>query len=76
LRSGNSFGESVLGFEEHDEWRWVHSYRLWALLCFELWQRTYLDSVSPPETLVADIAEVHAAAPKPPASGQRELAGA
>ena len=26
--------------QEHDERRWDHSYRLWALLCFELWQRT------------------------------------
>jgi asparagine synthase (glutamine-hydrolysing) len=48
--------------EEHDARRWDHSYRLWALLCFELWQRTYLDSVSPPAAPVADITEVHAAA--------------
>ena len=29
--------------EEHDQRRWDHSYRLWSLMCFELWQRTYLD---------------------------------
>jgi asparagine synthase (glutamine-hydrolysing) len=62
--------------EEHDARRWDHSYRLWALLCFELWQRTYLDSPAAPAAPIADIVNVHAAAPKPPASGQRELAGA
>lgn len=41
--------------EEHDSRRWDHSYRLWALLCFELWQRTWLDSVVPPAAPVADI---------------------
>jgi asparagine synthase (glutamine-hydrolysing) len=29
--------------DEHQQEKWDHSYRLWALLCFELWQRTYLD---------------------------------
>jgi asparagine synthase (glutamine-hydrolysing) len=47
--------------EEHDERRWDHSYRLWALLCFELWQRTWLDSTAPPSAPVADIVNVPAA---------------
>jgi asparagine synthetase B (glutamine-hydrolysing) len=47
--------------EEHDERRWDHSYRLWALLCFELWQRTWLDSAVPPQSPVADIVDLHAA---------------
>jgi len=34
--------------EEHDQRRWDHSYRLWSLLCFELWQRTFLDPVEAP----------------------------
>lgn len=29
--------------EEHVTSRWDHSYRLWALLVFELWQQRYLD---------------------------------
>ncbi len=48
--------------EEHDQRRWDHSYRLWALLCFELWQRTYIDSAVPPVSPVADIVNVHASA--------------
>jgi len=34
--------------EEHVNGRWDHSYRLWALLCFELWQRTFLDPSAAP----------------------------
>ena len=30
--------------DEHLSRKWDHSYRLWALLCLELWQRTYLDA--------------------------------
>jgi asparagine synthase (glutamine-hydrolysing) len=33
--------------EEHTSGRWDHSYRLWALLCLEMWQRTFLDTQSP-----------------------------
>jgi asparagine synthase (glutamine-hydrolysing) len=32
---------------EHVENRWDHSYRLWSLLVFELWQRRFIDSVAP-----------------------------
>jgi asparagine synthase (glutamine-hydrolysing) len=46
--------------EEHDARRWDHSYRLWALLCFELWQRTWLDSLEPPTAPVADVVSVPA----------------
>lgn len=35
-------------FEEHIAGRWDHSYRLWALLCFEMWHRMYLDAVNAP----------------------------
>jgi asparagine synthase (glutamine-hydrolysing) len=48
--------------EEHDARRWDHSYRLWALLCFELWQRTYLDSPVAPAAPIADVVKVRAAA--------------
>ncbi|HEV8002176.1 MAG TPA: asparagine synthase (glutamine-hydrolyzing) [Planctomycetaceae bacterium] len=47
--------------EEHDARRWDHSYRLWALLVFELWQRTWIDSPSPPQAPIADIVNVRAA---------------
>jgi asparagine synthase (glutamine-hydrolysing) len=33
--------------EEHTSGRWDHSYRLWSLLCFEAWHRTYLDGPPP-----------------------------
>lgn len=29
--------------EEHVRGAWDHSYRLWSLLCLELWQRTFVD---------------------------------
>jgi asparagine synthase (glutamine-hydrolysing) len=62
--------------EEHDARRWDHSYRLWALLVFELWQRTYLDPAVPPAAPVADIVDVRPVASKPSSSGQGQLAGA
>lgn len=40
--------------EEHTSSRFDHAYRLWNLLCLELWQRMYLDApppVSAPTTL-------------------------
>jgi asparagine synthase (glutamine-hydrolysing) len=44
--------------EEHDQRRWDHSYRLWSLLCFELWQRTFLDPSEPPAGPVANITSI------------------
>jgi asparagine synthase (glutamine-hydrolysing) len=35
--------------DEHTSGGWDHSYRLWCLLVFEMWQRTYLDPVTAPE---------------------------
>lgn len=35
--------------DEHVRHQWDHSVRLWSLLCFELWQRTFLDPATPPE---------------------------
>jgi asparagine synthase (glutamine-hydrolysing) len=32
---------------EHCDGRVNHSYRLWNLLCLELWQRLYLDQAPP-----------------------------
>ncbi|MCH8830709.1 MAG: hypothetical protein IID45_14120 [Planctomycetes bacterium] len=34
--------------DEHLSRKWDHSYRLWSLLCFELWQRTFLDPATVP----------------------------
>jgi asparagine synthase (glutamine-hydrolysing) len=34
--------------DEHQRGEWDHSYRLWSLLCFELWQRTFLDPAVAP----------------------------
>ena len=34
--------------EEHVTSRWDHAYRLWSLLCLELWQQTFLDPAAPP----------------------------
>jgi asparagine synthase (glutamine-hydrolysing) len=47
--------------EEHDQRRWNHSYRLWSLLCFELWQRTYLDPATAPSGPVANITSIRQA---------------
>ncbi len=33
--------------DEHMQKKWDHSYRLWSLLIFEMWQQTYLDNVPP-----------------------------
>jgi asparagine synthase (glutamine-hydrolysing) len=33
--------------EEHTSAKFDHAYRLWNLLCLELWQRTYLDTAPP-----------------------------
>lgn len=35
--------------EQHVAGQWDHSYRLWALLCLEMWQRVFLDPPSPPD---------------------------
>ncbi|WP_437190971.1 asparagine synthase (glutamine-hydrolyzing) [Planctomicrobium sp. SH527] len=32
---------------EHLTERWDHAYRLWNLLCLELWHRTYVDAIPP-----------------------------
>lgn len=34
--------------DEHQQQRWDHSYRLWALICLELWQQMFLDPATPP----------------------------
>jgi asparagine synthase (glutamine-hydrolysing) len=44
--------------EEHDQARWDHSYRLWSLLCLELWQRTYLDPATPPRGPLSGLVSV------------------
>lgn len=36
--------------EEHTSGQSDHSYRLWSLLCFEMWQRTFLDPSMPPQS--------------------------
>ena len=33
--------------DEHTSGKVNHAYRLWNLLCLELWQRTFLDQLSP-----------------------------
>ena len=33
---------------EHQSGQWDHSYRLWALLCLELWLEMFLDPASIP----------------------------
>lgn len=40
--------------DEHVARRWDHSYRLWSLLVFETWQRTFLD----PSTVPAECADL------------------
>ena len=34
--------------DEHVSNRWDHSYRLWCLVCLEVWHRMYLDADAPP----------------------------
>jgi len=41
--------------EEHDQKRWDHSYRLWALLCFEMWHRMFLDAAEAPSSAPAAL---------------------
>eukprot|EP00913_Durusdinium_trenchii_P028312 g26540.t1 len=41
--------------DEHIEGKWDHSYRLWSLLCFELWQRMYVDANEVPAVCPATI---------------------
>jgi asparagine synthase (glutamine-hydrolysing) len=33
--------------DQHTSGQFDHAYRLWNLLCLELWQRMYLDSPPP-----------------------------
>lgn len=35
--------------EEHKSARWNHGDRIWALLCLELWHRTFIDPPQPPQ---------------------------
>ncbi len=37
--------------EEHLQSKWDHSYRLWSLLCLELWQRMFVDGQSVPDAV-------------------------
>jgi len=39
--------------KDHIEGRWDHSSRLWALLCFELWHRMYLDASEAPSAIAS-----------------------
>ncbi len=41
--------------EQHLSGRFLHAHRLWALLMFELWARTFLDPPSPPRGPVAGL---------------------
>jgi asparagine synthase (glutamine-hydrolysing) len=43
-------GELARYVDEHRSGRWDHGYRLWTLLIFELWMRTWCDSSVPPAT--------------------------
>ena len=36
--------------DEHVGNRWDHSYRLWCLVCLEVWHRMYLDADAPPDS--------------------------
>lgn len=44
--------------DEHDQRQWNHSYRLWSLMFFELWQRTYLDPPAAPPGPLSNITRV------------------
>ncbi|WP_146373286.1 asparagine synthase (glutamine-hydrolyzing) [Symmachiella macrocystis] len=35
--------------KEHLDGQWDHSYRLWSLLCLELWQRMFVDASTVPD---------------------------
>jgi len=41
--------------DEHVRGAWDHSYRLWSLLCLELWQRTFLDPSTAPDAPLVSI---------------------
>ena len=41
--------------EEHVANRWDHSYRLWSLLCLEIWHRVFLDTQSVPDSAPATL---------------------
>ena len=41
--------------DEHVSNRWDHSYRLWCLLCLEVWHRIYLDATVPPASPPASL---------------------
>jgi asparagine synthase (glutamine-hydrolysing) len=41
--------------EEHTTEKWDHSYRLWALLCLELWQRMFLETTAVPSKCPTSI---------------------
>ena len=41
--------------DEHVSNRWDHSYRLWCLVCLEVWHRMYLDSNAPPDSPPASL---------------------
>ncbi|HUG89676.1 MAG TPA: asparagine synthase-related protein, partial [Planctomycetaceae bacterium] len=41
--------------DEHLSARWDHAYRLWSLLCLELWQRTFLDPAEAPSQAPAAL---------------------
>ena len=41
--------------EEHTSGQSDHSYRLWSLLCFETWHRTFLDPATPPQSATASL---------------------
>ncbi|MEK7287553.1 MAG: asparagine synthase C-terminal domain-containing protein, partial [Elusimicrobiota bacterium] len=40
---------------EHSEGRKNHGYRLWALLCFEIWHRLYIDKTLKPSDCLSTI---------------------
>ncbi len=41
--------------DEHVSNRWDHSYRLWCLVCLEVWHRMYLDGNTPPTSPPATL---------------------
>ena len=41
--------------DEHVSNRWDHSYRLWSLVCLEVWHRMYLDTSTPPVSAPASL---------------------
>jgi asparagine synthase (glutamine-hydrolysing) len=43
--------------DDHQSGRFDHSYRLWALLVFELWQREWIDQNGQPEAVTTCVGE-------------------